>query len=111
MSEEHWQSFQKQQSYKFAESRMPIESAEVERQRRKQEGLLCSVKSLFCCLSVLTGRPIVGGNKRSKNSRQSSQMEVSRKFERDDDSFGYNFDEQISPRVMTRLASGGHNFN
>jgi len=39
-------------------------------------------------------------------------MEVLRTFENDDDSFGYNFDEQIiSPRVLKRLASDGNNFD
>mmetsp|Transcript_19129 Transcript_19129/g.31208 ORF Transcript_19129/g.31208 Transcript_19129/m.31208 type:complete len:115 (-) Transcript_19129:134-478(-) len=114
MSTEHWQSFQEQQSFKFAESSMPVYAVEVERQRRKQGGL-CSIKSLFCCLSVLVGRPSNSANKSSKKSkkrRQSQQMEVLRTFENDDDSFGYNFDEQIiSPRVLKRLASDGNNFD
>mmetsp|Transcript_20608 Transcript_20608/g.44769 ORF Transcript_20608/g.44769 Transcript_20608/m.44769 type:complete len:109 (+) Transcript_20608:273-599(+) len=108
MTAEHWQSFQKQQSFRFAESTMPVDAVELERQRRKQSGL-CSVKSLFCCLSVLVGRPSIR-EKSSKKRRQSQQMEL-RSFENDDDSFGYNFDEQMSPRVLTRLASTGHNFN
>jgi len=106
---EHWEKFQKQQqSFRFAESTMPIDAAELERQRRRQGGL-CSVKSLFCCLSVLVGRPAIG-SKSSKNQRQ-SHVGVVRSFENDDDSFGFNFDEQISPRVMTRLANAGHGFD
>mmetsp|Transcript_24529 Transcript_24529/g.52416 ORF Transcript_24529/g.52416 Transcript_24529/m.52416 type:complete len:112 (-) Transcript_24529:246-581(-) len=111
MSEEQWQSFQKQQSLKLAESSMPVDSADLERRRRKQEGLECSVKSLFCCLSVLCGRPSIRVKKPSKNRRQSQRMEVLRRVAKDDDSFGYNFDDQISPRVLTRLARDGHNFD
>jgi hypothetical protein len=91
---------------------MPVDANELERLRRKQGGLLCSVRSLVCCLSVLVGRPPLTTS-RSKNSKSSRrQQEVVRSYENDDDSFGYNFDEQISPRVMTRLAtSSDHNFN
>ena len=112
MATEHWKSFQKQQSLHFTES-MPVDSAEYERQRRRQAGL-CSVKSLFCCLSVLVGKPSIGSRRNSSKKRpQSQQMEVLRSWENDDDSFGYNFDEQIpSPRVLTRLAAdAGHNFD
>jgi hypothetical protein len=91
---------------------MPVDANELERLRRRQGGL-CSVKSLFCCLSVLVGRPATATSrtKPTKGGRR-RQQEVVRSYENDDDSFGYNFDEQISPRVMTRLAtSSGHNFN
>ena len=87
---------------------MPIDSEELERLRRRQTGL-CSVKSLFCCLSVLVGRPSAIRSAKEPAKRQASYNR--RSFE-DDDSFGYNFDdEQISPRVLSRLATGGHNFN
>ena len=89
---------------------MPIDAIELERQRRKQGGM-CSVKSVFCCLSVLFGRPPAYASGSSEKRRPSKRTKVSRMFENDDDSFGYNFDDQISPRVMTRLASDGHNFN
>jgi hypothetical protein len=110
MSAEHWQTFQKQQSFRYGE--MPVDAAELERLRRKQGGL-CSVKSLFCCLSVLVGRPAATSTTRAKNpKRRYRQQEVVRSNENDDDSFGYNFDEQLSsPRVMTRLAGSDHNFN
>lgn len=110
MSREHWQSFQRQQqqSFRYAESSMPIYADELERQRRKQDGL-CSLKSLFCCLSVLVGRRPAGGKEVSRNNRRRQahqyQMEVLRSHENDDDSFGYNFDEQLSPIVLTRLTS------
>ena len=105
MTTEHWQSFQKQQSFKFTDSAMPIDAVELERQRRKQSGF-CSAKSLFCCLSVL-----VGQSTKAKSTKQRRQpIEVLRR-EDDDDSFGYNFDDQMSPRVMTRLATSGHNFD
>ena len=89
MGTEHWQSFQKRQAT-FAESGLPVDAVEFERQRRKQGGL-CSVKSLFCCLSVLVGRPM-HTSKSSVKRRYSQQGEVLRMFENDDDSFGYNFD-------------------
>lgn len=112
MSNEHWQTFQKQQSVKFTDAAMPIDSAELERQRRRQGGM-CSLKSLFCCLTVLVGKP--SKSKRAKSSRKrrqsQQQMECFRGHDNDDDSFGYNFDEKISPRVLTRLASAGHNFD
>mmetsp|Transcript_3639 Transcript_3639/g.9255 ORF Transcript_3639/g.9255 Transcript_3639/m.9255 type:complete len:105 (+) Transcript_3639:373-687(+) len=104
MTTEHWQSFQKQQSFKI-DSTMPIDAALLEKQRRKQSGL-CSAKSIFCCLSVLLGQ----SSTRPKNSNKRRQsVEVLRKDD-DDGSFGYNFDE-MSPRVSTRLASSGHNFD
>ena len=93
---------------------MPINIEEVERQRRRHESI-CSVKSLFCCLSVLVGKHSYT-NKSSlskKRKKRQTQHHVVRSFE-DDDSFGHNFDddEQMSPRVMTRLSSvRGHNFD
>ena len=112
MSAEHWQTFQKQQHQSFKESAMPIDAIEFERQRKRQDGM-CTFKSLVCCLSVLVGMP---GNKNnsSKNSKRQSLQNVGvvRSFETDDASFGYNFDDQMSPRVMTRLSSTtGHNFD
>eukprot|EP01083_Nonionella_stella_P014014 39403_1 len=105
MSSEHWQTFQKAQSFKFPDTSMPIDSAEAERQRRKQGGI-CSVKSLFCCLSVLVGKPASGGKRSNKRRQSQQQMDIYRNYQNDDASFGYNFDEpQMSPRVSTRLAS------
>ncbi|KAL3757520.1 hypothetical protein ACHAWU_010152 [Discostella pseudostelligera] len=100
MSAEHWQNFQKQQSSRHGYGDMPVDAAELERLRRKQGGL-CSVKSLFCCLSVLVGRPPTS---REKNSKR-RQQEIVRSFENDDDSFGYNFDEQISGDRYDRLCA------
>mmetsp|Transcript_31752 Transcript_31752/g.54162 ORF Transcript_31752/g.54162 Transcript_31752/m.54162 type:complete len:113 (+) Transcript_31752:277-615(+) len=112
MSTEHWQSFQKQQSFKHADSTMPIDSVVLERQRRKQAAGMSSAKSLFCCLSVLVGRPSVSARRNSKKAHRSQQMGFMSNFGNDDDSFGYNFDdEQMSPRVSRRLANDGHNFN
>lgn len=99
-----WQTLQKQQSCKFAESSMPIHSEELERQRRK-EGGVCSVKSIFCCLSVLAGGALFQAK---ESNRRQSRL---RNLENDDNSFGYNFDEQMSPRVLTRLANDDHNFD
>lgn len=131
MSAEHWQTFQKQQSQSFRyglgdSCNMPVDANELERLRRKQSGL-CSVKSLFCCISVLVGRPLTTtttaksssktkntstSRRRRRRLQQQKQQQVVRFYEKDDDSFGDNFDEQMSPRVMTRLAtSSGHNFN
>ncbi|KAL3781565.1 hypothetical protein ACHAW5_002574 [Stephanodiscus triporus] len=105
---EHWARFQKQERARLAESAMPIDAVELERQRRRQSGL-CSVKSLLCCLTVLVGKPSTG---RAKDTLKRPASYHRRSFENDDDSFGYNFDdEQISPRVLSRLANGGHNFN
>ena len=91
---------------------MPIDAIELERQRRRQDGM-CTFKSLICCLSVLVGMPS-NKSSASKNSKRQSQQHVGvvRSFENDDDSFGYNFDDQMSPRVLTRLSSTtGHNFD
>lgn len=102
---EHWQSFQKQQSFKFVDQGMPIDSAEL----RAKESNMCSVKSLFCCLSVLVGKPTKSGT--VKDSKKVRRSQIIRNFDNDDDSFGYNFDDQMSPRVLTRLAAPGHNFD
>ncbi|KAL3822334.1 hypothetical protein ACHAXA_002649 [Cyclostephanos tholiformis] len=106
MSGEHWQRFQKQERARLAESSMPIDAVELERLRRRQNGL-CSVKSLFCCLSVLVGKPSALRSAKGTTKRQTYRRSLE-----DDDSFGYNFDdEQISPRVLSRLATGGHDIN
>ena len=109
MSMEHWQKFHKNQS--LVDASLPVDSVEYERLRRRQDGV-CSVKSLFCCLSVLIGKPSMRQSNAKKNRQtQQQQMEWSRSFENDDDSFGYNFDDQMSPRVLTRLADKGHCFD
>ena len=110
---QHWSSFQKQQNCRLASLDLPIDAEEFERQRRKQDGM-CSVKSLFCCLSVLIGRPSLrnSANNRSQQRSQQQQQHVGMvaSYENDGDSFGYNFDT-TSPRVLTRLANNGHNFD
>jgi hypothetical protein len=109
MSGEHWERFQKQERARLAESAMPIDAIELERLRRRKGGM-CSVKSLFCCLSVLVGKP---STVRAKGSTKRQPSFQRRSFENDDASLGYNFDDEqmISPRVLSRLATGGHNFN
>ena len=86
---------------------MPVDAVEFERRRRKQGGM-CSIKSLVCCLTVLVGQPSLRKSSKKKQSQQ--PVEFVRTFE-DDDSFGYNFDEQMSPRVMTRLAGAGRSID
>ena len=95
MSTEHWRSFQKQQqqhqSMRHSEM-MPINIEEVERQRRRHDSI-CSVKSLFCCLSVLVGKHSYTKSSLSKKrKKRQTQHHVVRSFE-DDDSFGHNFDD------------------
>ena len=112
MSGVHWQRFQKHESVRLAglaDTPMPIDAVELER-RRRREGGMCSVKALLCCLSVLVGKPAIGGVK-DRAKRQSAGMAPRRSHDDDDASFGYNFDDPMSPRVLSRLASGGHNFN
>ncbi|KAL3791805.1 hypothetical protein HJC23_002436 [Cyclotella cryptica] len=110
MSMEHWQTFQRNQSIKFSDN-LPVDSVEFERRRRRQDGI-CSIKSLFCCLSVLVGKPSIRNtsNKSAKRKRQ-PQVGIIVNYDNDDASFGYNFDEQMSPRVLTRLAGRGHHFD
>ena len=87
---------------------MPVDAVEFERRRRKQGGM-CSIKSLLCCLTVLVGQPSLRKSSKKKQSQQ-QPVEFVRTFE-DDDSFGYNFDEQISPRVMARLAGASRSID
>lgn len=110
MSMEHWQSFLRNQSVKFSDN-LPVDSVELERRRRRQDGI-CSIKSLFCCLSVLLGKPSIrDSSSKSAQRRQQSQVGIIVNYDNDDASFGYNFDEHMSPRVLTRLAGRGHHFD
>jgi len=103
---EHWQTFQKSQSV----DNLPIDSVEFERRRRRQDGM-CSIKSLVCCLSVLVGNPTTRNRKKDTQCQQRHIGRISN-YDDDDNSFGYNFNEQImSPRVLTRLADKGHHFD
>jgi hypothetical protein len=55
------------------------------------------------------GKPTKSGS--VKDSKKVRRSQIIRNFDNDDDSFGYNFDDQMSPRVLTRLAAPGHNFD
>lgn len=72
---------------------------------------MCSIKSLVCCLSVLVGKPSIRNSKKDKQ-RQQRHIGLMSNYDNDDASFGYNFDDQVmSPRVLTRLAGRGHQFD
>jgi hypothetical protein len=64
----------------------------------------------MCCLSVLVGKPSIRSKKAER--QQQRQIGLISNYDNDDASFGYNFDDQvISPRVLTRLAGRGHQFD
>ncbi|KAL3780252.1 hypothetical protein ACHAWO_010546 [Cyclotella atomus] len=106
---ENWHSFQKSNSIKFSDN-LPIDSVEFERRRRRQDGM-CSIRSLVCCISVLVGNPSIR-SKKEKQRQQQRQIGLISNYDNDDASFGYNFDDQVmSPRVLTRLAGRGHQFD
>lgn len=107
---EHWHKFQKSNSIKFSDN-LPIDSVEYERRRNRQESM-CSIKSLVCCISVLVGKPSIRNNKKKKQRQQQRSIGLMSNCDNDDASFGYNFDDQVmSPRVLTRLAGRGHQFD
>jgi len=98
MSVEHWQRFQKSQTCRFSDPSLPVDSVEYERRRRRQDGM-CSVKGLFCCLSVLFGKNSAKSTTSKQKTRQSKhQLHLGYFRDFDDDSFGYNFDNNLSPR-------------
>lgn len=109
MSGEHWNGFKSVRLAGLDDTPMPIDAVELDRRRRGTS----SIKALFCCLSVLVGKPAIGSAKDREAKRQAAAGMAPRHQSHDDDnaSFGYNFDDPMSPRVLSRLASGGHNFN
>lgn len=69
---------------------------------------MCSIKSLFCCISVLV--PSIRNSKKDQRKAQSQDVFVVN-YNNDDASFGYNFEDEMSPRVLTRLSGRGHHFD
>ena len=110
MSGEHWNRFQASRLAGLDDTPMPIDAIELDRRRRREGRGTSSIKALFCCLSVLVGKPAIGGAKDREAKRQAAAPRH-QSHDDDDASFGYNFDDPMSPRVLSRLASGGHSFN
>ena len=114
MSGEHWNGFKSVRLAGLDDTPMPIDANELDRRRRREGREMSSIKALFCCLSVLVGKPAIGGAKDREAKRQAAERGMAPRHQShydDDASFGYNFDDAMSPRILSRLASGGHNFN